>query len=73
MGLCLDTEMARTERRNKVKNREIFQTVYANILLTSNMSFQQSCIIFSETKLLMWRLSKFSDLLFSNWLCVLCL
>lgn len=73
MGLCLDMETARTEGRNKVKSREIFQIICANILLTSNTSFQQSCIIFSETKLFMWRLSKFSDLLFSNWLCILCL
>lgn len=56
-------EIERTERRNKVKSREIFHTIYANIL-ACNMSFQQSCIILKETKLFMWRLSKFDDLLF---------
>lgn len=66
MGLCLDMEMARTEKRNKVKGREIFQTIYANILLTSNMSFQQSYIICSETKSVIWRLRKLSDLLFQT-------
>lgn len=65
MGLCLDIEMEKTERRNKVKSRKNFQTAYVNILV-SNMSFQQSCIIFSETKLLMWRPSIFGDLPFSS-------
>lgn len=63
IGLCLGMEIERTERRNKVKSREIFHTIHANIL-ACNMSFQQSCIILKETKLFMWRLSKFDDLLF---------
>lgn len=63
IGLCLGMEIERTERRKKVKSREIFHTIYANIL-ACNMSFQQSCIILKETKLFMWRLSKFDDLLF---------
>lgn len=65
-------EMEKTERRNKVKSREIFHTTYANIL-ACNMSFQQSCIILKETKLFKWRLSKFDDsLFFSSQPCILC-
>lgn len=53
--------MARTERWNKVKSRDIFQTIYANILLNSDMSFQQKPYSFQwnkithvETKKIQW-------------------
>lgn len=53
--------MAGTERRNKVKSKDIFQTIIANILLSSNMSFQQKLYSFQwnkithvETKQIQW-------------------